>query len=476
MKKIDVLFLFFVFLYFILYSYNMGGRWDLGQQILIGFKCINTSLPLYSGTEIGIPLYNSSPYFPGVAFISYPFKFFTSNLLLIENLMLLVSKIFLFLFIYFFYKFYKIVNIETNFSFLSYLQIILFYILISDSLFVYILEFKGDIASFFFFFFNIYLVNKKNSKYYFLIFIITLISLILKQQTSILYFGLIISYLYNFYITKSKYYLSLSLLFIFSSLFFVFLISFSDSLIKHTIIALTSRENRIDIIPFFIETINNNKIILFFIIISIILYIKKYTYFSQISMLKNYFITIIFYILIQTKSAIVFGGNQGNIQVWLLLLLPFIIYIFEYNYQHKFIHFLHLCKYPITVFISFLCIKYILITNQTCLNQKNAKITLNKYKKIIIPGDLITISNSNNIISDFYSYIHYKVGYYKNDTLIDNQYKIALKNANYFVFNNEYIDKNIYNLITLNNSINLIKVDSAITRGYGKFYVYKINK
>ena len=97
MKKIDKIFLSIILIYIILYSFNMGGRWDLGEQIFIGYKCINTNIPLYSGTLLGKPMYNTSPYFPGVAFLSYPLKYLTNNLLFIENIMLIFSKVFLFL-------------------------------------------------------------------------------------------------------------------------------------------------------------------------------------------------------------------------------------------------------------------------------------------------------------------------------------------------------------------------------------------
>jgi len=84
MKKIDKSFLAIILIYIILYSFNMGGRWDLGDQIFIGYKCINTNIPLYSGTLLGKPMYNTSPYFPGVAFLSYPLKYLTNNLFFIE--------------------------------------------------------------------------------------------------------------------------------------------------------------------------------------------------------------------------------------------------------------------------------------------------------------------------------------------------------------------------------------------------------
>ena len=476
MKKIDKILLSIILIYIILYSFNMGGRWDLGEQIFIGFKCINTNIPLYSGTLFGKPLYNTSPYFPGVAFLSYPLKYLTNNLLIIENIMLIFSKVILFLFIYYFYKFYKILNSNTKLNFIVFLQIVFFYILISDSLFVYALEFKGDIASFALFFLFLHLVNKYNEKYFYILPFIIIISLFFKQQISILYVGLFISYVLKYFETKSNYYIKLLILLITSILIFIFLISLSESLVKHTIIALSSRDNRLEFIPFIIEIINNNKIVLFFIVMAISIYFKYFNFFKSNSNLKHYFFTIIFYFLLQTKGSLITGGNQGNFQVGLLLFLPIIIYIFEYKYSESLIIFLNLYKLTLIIYLTLLTFKYIMITKNTYLNQQNAKIVLNKYKKVIIAGDLLTISNPNEIVSDFYSYIHFKIGYYRNDPFIDNQYKLALNEADYMVFNKDYTDNYIFNLITLNNKYNLKTVDSAITRGYGKFYIYKIIK
>ena len=173
--------------------------------------------------------------------------------------MLIFSKVFLFLFIYLFYKFYKILNSNTKLNFIIFLQIVFFYILISDSLFVYALEFKGDIASFALFFLFLHLANKYNEKYFYILPFIIIISLFFKQQISILYFGLFISYVLKYFETKSNYYIKLLILLITSILIFIFLISLSESLVKHTIIAISSRDNRLEIIPFIIEIINNKQ-------------------------------------------------------------------------------------------------------------------------------------------------------------------------------------------------------------------------
>ena len=113
-------------------------------------------------------------------------------------------------------------------------------------------------------------------------------------------------------------------------------------MVKHTIIAISSRDNRLEIIPFIIEIINNNKIVLFFIVMGVSIYFKYFNFFKSNSILKHYFITIIFYFLLQTKGSLITGGNQGNFQVGLLLFLPIIIYIFEYKYNESLIIFLNL--------------------------------------------------------------------------------------------------------------------------------------
>ena len=81
------------FVFLIVYSQIRGGRGSLGEQIFIGASSIASEQPLYAGTNEGIPMLNSSPYFPGVAFLSYPIFKLTNNAYITENIMLVIASL-----------------------------------------------------------------------------------------------------------------------------------------------------------------------------------------------------------------------------------------------------------------------------------------------------------------------------------------------------------------------------------------------
>jgi hypothetical protein len=123
------------FVFLIVYSQIRGGRWDLGEQLFIGASNIDSAQPLYAGTNEGIPMLNGSPYFPGVAFLSYPIFKLTNNIYITENIMLVISIFSTFIFILVLHKLYTILNKETSLSKLSFFIVAFSFLLISESFF-----------------------------------------------------------------------------------------------------------------------------------------------------------------------------------------------------------------------------------------------------------------------------------------------------------------------------------------------------
>jgi hypothetical protein len=182
------------------------------------------------------------------------------------------------------------------------------------------------------------------------------------------------------------------------------------------------------------------------------------------------------YSIIQFLSGLNAGGNQGNIQVVLVLTIPLLVYLFEIEFKNSIKIFLSKSYYLLIVCILILTIKYAIKLPSTFLREKDAISKLSKYEKIIIPGDLITKTPLQNIVSDYYAYIHLNAGILKLDTSIQGQYQKAYESANYFAFNPRQLAENpeMLDQITLKNFKNFQIVDSAYARAFGKFYIYKI--
>ncbi len=182
------------------------------------------------------------------------------------------------------------------------------------------------------------------------------------------------------------------------------------------------------------------------------------------------------YSIIQFLSGINEGGNQGNIQVVLVLTVPIIIYLFEIEFKNSFKVFLSKAYYLLIVCFFLLTMKYAIKLPSTLKSEKEAISKLSKYDKVIIPGDLITKTPLQNIVSDYYAFIQFKAGNLKLDTSIQSQYEKAFESANYFAFNPDQLSENpkMLDYITLNNFKKFQIVDSAYARSFGKFYIYKI--
>jgi hypothetical protein len=305
-------------------------------------------------------------------------------------------------------------------------------------------------------------------------------ALSLKQQTAVFVLGIFIGIAILYFRTGLKKYLFTCVLMAVTTALFIFFIIQSKSLLIHTVIANAGRGFRMSVLEYINETLFINKVY-FLVIFFILLFAFKRIKISFLQKKINetlfiYILGVALYSIIQFLSGINEGGNQGNIQVVLVLTVPIIIYLFEIEFKNSFKVFLSKAYYLLIVCFLLLTMKYAIKLPSTLKSEKEAISKLSKYDKVIIPGDLITKTPLQNIVSDYYAFIQFKAGNLKLDTSIQSQYEKAFESANYFAFNPDQLSENpkMLDYITLNNFKKFQIVDSAYARSFGKFYIYKI--
>ncbi len=471
------------FLFFYIYSFDRGGRWNLGEQIFISASNIDSSQPLYSGTDEGKPMLNGSPYFPGVAFLSYPIYKVTKSMYFTEGLMLAVAVLCIFFFIDVSYSLYKAINEHTKLDRISFFTLELCAFFIFNNLLDYSLEFKPDILSLGLAILFLVRSNTVRPKIKDSIINSLLIfaALSLKQQAAVFIFGIFAGNLISYIRNRRTRHLWNCIVLASSTMIFVLLILQSESLLIHTVFANTGRALRFSFPEFVNEILANNKVYLFLVLFILLSHIKKIKQISsrlsgQNNLIIIYSISICLYALIQAKSAINLGGTQGNIQVVLILTIPLILYLYELKFKPNLnVHFGKI-YYILILCLLISALKYGIRLPHTISLEREAIQKLEKYDKIILPSDLITKTPLSNITANYYAYIHFKLGSYKNDKEIDEQYRRSFANSNYLAFNRNQLIENpsMLNFITLGKFEKFQVVDSAYARGFGKFYIYKL--
>ena len=456
--------LFIFFLSLLLESLTVGGRWDLNEQIAFAQRLLEGINSYANGlTDLFFP---SSPYFPGVGYLSYMYSLIGfDNVYYNEILMLSTAVLIGFTYCIMLQKLtlklYPNISTTVIFTF----SVILFATCFKNY-FSYMKEFKPDtvllligLISFF-----IFEQNKKPSIFEilsvgFLLFIV----FFFKQSSFLIFFLVYILVFKNSFLSfkeKSLIFMSYSLFGI-TALFFVFK---TNNLYYFTIDAMSQH-----------PISDTGSIIYFFIIsfvLNIIVYISMFYFFKIKKINLNFkssetvylFFSIIWFVF-SSLSALKLGGNVGNIEVGLLVFFPFIVYaindFFKKKIKNKYFNFLII----IILIIGIIGYSYktIIFTNNFIKNIKEDRLSiefLNQEflgKNVFVDGDTYIVAKASgmSIITEAETVAHFNN--------IPNYDMFKLKNA---------IDNKFYDLFFLNRDLSYLDDTEIINKIDDNYKLY----
>jgi hypothetical protein len=437
------------FLSLLLESLVTGGRWDLNEQIAFAQR-LSEGINSYANGQTDL-FFPSSPYFPGVGYLSYIYSSIGfDNIYFNEILMLstavLIGLIYCVMLQKLTLKLYPNISKTVIFTF----SVILFATCFR-SYFGYMKEFKPDtillligLISFF-----IFEKNKKPSIIDLLIVGVLLFIAFCFKQSSFIIFILVYSLVLKnlFFSFKEK-----SLIFLFYSLFGILAVFFvfkTNNLYYFTIDAMS--QHPISDISLIIYLFGGSLVFNIIIYISMLyFFVKKKIHLSIKSSETAYLIFSIFWFIFSSLSALKDGGNRGNIEVGLLVFLPFVIYaindFFNFFFQNKLFNFSIILILIVGV-IGY-SYKVIIYTNDFVIKLKEDRRSiefLNQEfigKNVFVDGDTYIISKASglNILTEAETVAHFNN--------IPNYDMFRLKNA---------IDNKLYDLFFLKRDLSYLK-------------------
>jgi len=396
-----------IFTYFtqlLLKTLSRGGRWELNEQIAFGDRVVSGISSYANGiTDLFFP---SSPYFPGVGYLSASLQYIGIDNIYINNQIMLTIAV-LVGFIYFILlkkitkKLYpSIPNI------VIYFMLILFFITHFTLYTFYMKEFKPDtmlllLAGI------IFIVLEKNER-------ITLINLgivgillfgatFFKQSFFIIYFlAFLLIYTNDSFTLKEK--LTIFFSYALIGLFALYLIFNVENLYYFTVEILGQHPMHSGYTHFlhYRNGFDTNKI---FLLILIYFLLKNYKEFSLKETKSKYFLFAVVWFIFAAISTAKTGGNIGNLEVGVIVFMPFVIYTLHNIFEKYY------CDKPFYILVSMVLV-LMLILNIAAL----AKSTLNlkrtiqtnkisaKYlhknfnnKSVLIDGDTYILSKMSGL-------------------------------------------------------------------------------
>ena len=92
-NNLTILLIVVFFLYILVNSLIEGGRWDLNEQIAFGDR-LSSGISTYANgiTDLYFP---SSPYFPGVGFLSALYQYIGIDNIYVNNQLMLLTAVFI---------------------------------------------------------------------------------------------------------------------------------------------------------------------------------------------------------------------------------------------------------------------------------------------------------------------------------------------------------------------------------------------
>ena len=433
------------FLSLLLSSLIKGGRWDLNEQIAFGQRLLEGISSYANGqTDLFFP---SSPYFPGVGYLSYIFSFLGLDSVYINEIIMLVIAVSIGV-IYVILLQKLTLKIYPNISKTVVLAItIILFATHFRSYISYMIEFKPDTILLVIGLVSLFLLEQKNKPN---IIILATVGLLLFlavffKQSFFIICGLVyLLIVFNkFFNLKEKIVILLAYSII--GLIALYLVFDIDNVYYFTVEAM-GKHPMLDIktiIYFFGSSFIYN--IIFCLSLLYFLY-KRYNQFSLKSLETKYFIFAFVWFIFSSLSTAKLGGNGGNVQVGLVVFVPFAIFalneIFRKFYNQKYFYFFILIVLSIGIFGY--SVKLVIHTNTYISKVKNdvksIEYLTEKFegKNVFVDGNTYIVAKASNmnIITEAET-----VGHFNN---IPNYDMSRIKNA---------IDNKVYDLFFMKTDL-----------------------
>jgi hypothetical protein len=323
---------FFYFTAILFYAFNIGGSYDLNEQIAFGNRIFESGDLSYSSGEND--LYKpSSPYFPGVGFLALLTRELgVSNFILQNSLMLTLAVLLGFLTYIFLVRIYSNLYGESKIKLQSFL--LLFLLIIGMTSYKYYFAvFKPDslllICSFSLF---LLIPSSKtlDKKKVMLAFVILLFSSFFKQSSFICYLFAIILIITNKYTDHNIKLFVVAIIIALgaSSLFFMF--GYIDNLYYYTIEVMGKHgfQSASKILKEVQTGVITNSLLMVLLLIALFINNRGIINFKSIDH-KLYFFFAFTWVGFSFLSLIKTGGNVGNFEVGLFVLMPYAVRVID---------------------------------------------------------------------------------------------------------------------------------------------------
>lgn len=448
-------------------SLLQGGRWDLNEQIAFAQRLLEGISSYANGqTDLFFP---SSPYFPGVGYLSYIYSILGIESVYVNEILMLFTAVSIGV-VYFIllqkltFKMYP--NITSN-------VILVITVILFATHFMgyigYMIEFKPDTILLVLGLIALFILeneNKPNIVSLTTVGLLLFIATFFKQSFFIIFFLVYVLVLFNKYFSiKEKIIILISYSIVgLTALYFMFKI---DNLYYFTVQAM-GQHPMLDtktIIYFFGSSFIYN--IIFCLSLLYFLY-RRYDKLSLKSLETKYFIFAFLWFIFSSLSTAKLGGNNGNVEAGLVVFVPFAIFalndIFKNFYNKAYFYY-----FVVTVlFIGISAYSFFLIkkTNRylTKIEEDKKSITFLsqefKNKNVFVDGNTYIVAKSSemNIVTEAET-----VGHFNN---IPNYDMSKLKNA---------IDNKAYDLFFLKGDLSYYE-DKEIQIKIDKNYKIYTNK
>lgn len=305
-------------------SLYKGSNWILSEQIAFGQRLLE-GISAYTNGQIDL-FFPSSPYFPGVGYVSFFYSFFVPESIYINEILMLVTAV-LIGFIFFLQTQKLTVKIYPDIPKSVVLTaVILIFTTHFYSYSAYMIKFKPDVILLVFGIFALFILEKNTKPSLTSLAIVGLLLFMVtffKQSFFLIFFLVYLLILFNEYLNiKEKFFLFLFYFIIgLTALYFIFQI---DNLYLYTI-GVMSQHGMQDTAA--IIRIFGGSLILNIVFCACLIYFitLRYKNFSFKSLETIYFIFASFWLIFSSMSALKIGGNRGNVEVGLIVFTPFVV-------------------------------------------------------------------------------------------------------------------------------------------------------
>lgn len=313
------------FLFVLFSSLTTGGRWDLNEQIAFGQRLID-GISMYANGESDL-FPPSSPYFPGVAYLSYTYSYLGIADIQINNQFMLFSAVTVG-FIYFFllYKLTRLMypKIPQNMALTLLVLIIATHF---PKYIMYMKEFKPDTIMLLLGLAALFILEKKEKLNFFnfvAVGVLLFFTVFFKQSFFIIFFLIYLLIFFHGSITKKQ---KVCLIAGYSLVgISALIIIFDIENIYFFTVEIMSKHPMLDIkevLGFFGSGTIRNILFCFALIYFLR---KRYKLFSLKQLESKYFIFAVVWFLFSAVSTMKMGGNKGNYEAGLIVLTPYAIF------------------------------------------------------------------------------------------------------------------------------------------------------